>query len=197
MRFVSVAAIGVLTAAAPILSGVQRTRLAGDVQAPQPAGTMQSLINAFSGRWSLKLKFEPSRNAPDGLEGTGEEAWHAGPEQLTLTDEEVLHAGPQSIIVVGILWQDRKTRDFHAMDCSNQNPHTCDPQGAVGVVVHWTGSELSIDEEEPSPEGKMMISRVVWSDVTSNTFTETGYLGAPGGPFRKVMTVHATRVRGR
>ena len=40
----------------------------------------------------------------------------------------------------------------------------------------------------------MMTSRVAWSDITSNSFTETGYLAPPGGPFQKVMTIHATRV---
>ena len=158
---------------------------------------MQSLIKALSGRWSLKVTFEPSKDAPAGLEGTGEETWHAGPEGLTFTDEEVMHAGPLAIILVGVLWQDLKTKDFHAMDCNNQNPHSCDLKGAVdGMVVHWTGSQLTIDEQELSPKGERMISRVLWSDISTNTFTETGYLGAPGGPFQKAMTIHATRVAG-
>jgi hypothetical protein len=193
MRFISKVAIGALITAAPSLFGAQLTSQAGDAKAPQSTGEMQTLIQAFSGHWSLKLKFEPSKETPRGLEGTGEETWHASPEGLTLTDEEVFTAGPQTIIVVGILWRDRKTKEFHAMDCSNQMSHTCDLKGAVDdVVVHWTGSELTIDEKELS-EGKMMTSRVAWSDITSNTFTETGYLAPPGGPFQKVMTVHATR----
>jgi hypothetical protein len=80
------------------------------------------------------------------------------------------------------------------MDCSNQISHTCDLKGAVDdVVVHWTGSELTIDEKEISSQGKVMTSRAVWSDITANSFTETGYLGSPGGPFQKVMTILATR----
>jgi len=78
------------------------------------------------------------------------------------------------------------------MDCSNQMSHTCDLKGAADNVVQWTGSELTIDEKELS-EGKVMTSRVAWSDITSNSFTETGYLAPPGGPFQKVMTIHATR----
>jgi hypothetical protein len=186
-------AIGALITATPCLLGAQLTSPAGDANTPQPTGEMQTLIKAFSGHWSLKLKFEPSKETPRGLEGTGEETWHAGPEGLTFTDEEVLTAGPQNIIVVGILWRDQKTKEFHAMDCSNQISHTCDLKGAVDdVVVHWTGSELIIDEKELS-EGKMMTSRAVWSDITANSFTETGYLGSPGGPFQKVMTILATR----
>lgn len=194
MRFISTVAIGALITATPCLLGAQAKSPAGDANAPQPTGEMQTLIKAFSGHWSLKLKFEPSRETPRGLEGTGEETWHAGPEGVTFTDEEVLTAGPQTIIVVGILWRDQKTKEFHAMDCSNQISHTCDLKGAVDdVVVHWTGSELTIDEKELSSQGKVMTSRAVWSDITANSFTETGYLGSPGGPFQKVMTILATR----
>jgi hypothetical protein len=193
MRFISRVAIGALITAAPCLSGAQLTTPADDAKARQPTGEMQTLINAFSGHWSLTLKFEPSKQTPRGLEGTGEETWHADPAGLVLTDDEVFTAGPQTVIVVGILWRDMKTKEFHAMDCSNQMSNTCDLKGAVNdVVVHWTGSELTIDEKELS-QGKTMTSRVAWSDITPNTFTETGYLAPPGGPFQKVMTVHATR----
>ena len=193
MRWISAVTIGVVMATAPGGLGAQAASPAGGEKAPQPASTMDSLIHAFSGRWSLKLAFEPSKEMPQGLEGTGEETWHAGPQGLTLTDEEVFTVGPQTVIVVGLLWQDMRSHEFHALDCSNQNASTCDLKGAVAdVVVHWTGSELTIDEKELS-QGKMMTSRVTWSDITPNTFTETGYLAPPGGPFQKIMTIHATR----
>ena len=192
MRFISTLAIGVLIAVAPTRLGAQLTSPPGDAKAPQSTDEMQTLIKAFSGHWSLTLKFEPSKETPRGLEGTEEETWHAGPDGLTFIDEEVLAAGPETIIVVGVLWRDRNTKEFRAMDCSNQMSHTCDLKGAADNVVQWTGSELTIDEKELS-EGKVMTSRVAWSDITSNSFTETGYLAPPGGPFQKVMTIHATR----
>lgn len=193
MRWMSAVTIGVVITTAPGWVGAQVSSSAGGEKAPQPASTMDSLIHAFSGRWSLKLAFEPSKEMPQGLEGNGEETWHAGPQGLTLTDEEVFTVGPQTVIVVGLLWRDNKAREFHAMDCSNQNASTCDLKGAVAdVVVHWTGSELTIDEKELS-QGTMMTSRVTWSDITANSFTETGYLAPPGGPFQRVMTIHATR----
>lgn len=193
MRFISAVTIGSLITATPCRLGAQLPSPVNDAKAPQPTGEMQSLISSLSGHWSLQLTFEPSKEMPQGLEGTGEEDWHASPQGLTFTDEEVFTTGPQTVIVVGILWRDLKTNEFHAMDCSNQNVRTCDLSGAVdGVVVHWTGRELTIDEKEIS-QGTMMTSRVAWSDITANTFTETGYLAPPGGPFRKVMTIRATR----
>lgn len=193
MSFLSAVAVAILISVIPCQSGAQHTGPAGDASELQPRDEMQALIKAFSGHWSLKLKFEPSKEAPQGLESTGKESWHAGPGEVTLTDEEVFTLGPQTVIIVGILWRDMKTKEFRALDCSNQNPSTCDLKGAVSdVVVHWTGSELTIDEKELT-DGKMMTSRVAWSDITSNSFTETGYLAPPGGPFQKLMTIHATR----
>jgi hypothetical protein len=193
MRFTSTLATGVLIAANPCLSGAQLASKRGDAKTSPPTGEMETLIKDFAGRWSLELKFERSKETPQGLESTGEESWHASPQGLLLTDEEVFTAGPQSVVVIGLLWQDPKTKEFHAMDCSNQIPNTCDLKGASNdVVVHWTGSELTIDEKELS-QGKMMTSRVTWTDITPNSFTETGYLAPAGGSFQKVMTVHATR----
>jgi len=193
MRFVSTVIIGALIIATPSLLRAQRTGQTADAKEAPPTGEMQTLIKALAGHWSLKLKFEPSKETPRGLDGTGEESWHASPEGLTFTDEEVFTAGSQKMIVVGILWWDMKTKEFHAMDCSNEIPNTCDIKGALNdVVVHWTGSELTIDEKELS-EGKMMTSRVAWSDITPNSFTETGYLAPQGGAFQKLMTIHATR----
>ena len=193
MRFISTMAIGAFIAATPCPLRAQLTSQSPDSAARQSTAAMPALIKAFEGHWSLKLKFEPSKDTPRGLDGTGEETWHAGPEGLTLTDEEILAAGPHTSIVVGIFWRDPKTKEFHALDCSNEIPVTCDLKGAISdVVVHWTGSKLTVDEKEFS-QGRMMTSRVAWSDITANTFTETGYLAPPGGPFKKVMTIHATR----
>ena len=193
MRWISAVTIGIVMATTPGWLGAQAAGPVGGAKAPPPTSSMDSLISAFSGRWSLKLAFEPSKEMPQGLEGTGEESWHAGPQGLTLTDEEVFSVGPQTLIVVGLLWRDMKTRELHALDCSNQNASTCDLKGAIAdVVVHWTGSELTIDEKELS-QGTIMTSRVTWSDITANSFTETGYLAPPGGPFQKIMTIHATR----
>jgi hypothetical protein len=193
MRFISTVAIGALITAIPCLSSAQLTSHPADSAAPQSNADMQALIKALAGHWSLKLKFEPSRAKPQGLDGTGEATWHAGPEGLTFTDEEVLAPGPNTLIVIGIFWRDPKTKEFHALDCSNEISVTCDLKGAMDdVVVHWTGSELTVDEKELS-QGQTMTSRVVWSDITANTFTETGYLAPSRGRFKKVMTIHATR----
>jgi hypothetical protein len=83
---------------------------------------------------------------------------------------------------------------LHALDCNNQNPHVCGIKDVLdSVVVHWDGKQLIVEEQEPGPHGEKMISRIVWSDITPTSFTETGYIGAPEGPIKKGMTLLATR----
>jgi hypothetical protein len=165
-------------------------------QSEQQRGTadLHSLAKSVVGTWNLKLTFEPSAEAPKGIQGIGEEIWRSGPLGLTLTDEESFTAGRMKMTIVGLFWMDHVTRKLQALDCNNQNPHTCGLKDALdGVTVQWDGRELIVEEPESGPDGKQMISRIVWSDIKPSSFTETGYFGPPGGPFKKGMTLLATR----
>lgn len=170
-------------AAAPAQSGQQGA-----------SAELQSLAKLFAGTWTLRVTFEPTPEIPKGLHGTGEETWRAVAGGLTLTDEESITAGPIKMALLGLFWTDHVTGQLRALDCNNQNPHTCDLEDARGALtVHWDGHELVVEEPEAGPDGKPMTSRVVWSDITTSSFTETGYLGPPGGPFKKGMTLLGTR----
>ncbi len=155
---------------------------------------LQRLANLLKGTWDLEVHLEPTAKAPKGMQGKGDETWRPGPLGLTLTDEENFSAGPMKLTLVGLFWTDKVTRKLQALDCNNQNPHTCGLKDALdGNTVQWDGQKLTVDEPEPDPSGKMMISRIVWSDIKPSSFTETGYYGPPGGPFEKGMTILATR----
>src|SRR5713101_1831263 len=58
--------------------------------APQSSPELQSLIKALSGKWSISVKFEPNAAMPNGVDGTGEEMWRAGPGGFTFLEEEHL-----------------------------------------------------------------------------------------------------------
>ena len=155
---------------------------------------LASLTKLMEGSWNLKVNFEPSSEAPKGMQGVGEENWRSASQGLTLTDEESFSAGQIKMTLLGLFWTDHVTKKLQALDCNNQNPHTCGIKDALdGVAVQWNGKELIVEEPEPGPDGKMMISRIVWSDIKPSSFTETGYWGPPGGPFKKGMTLLATR----
>jgi hypothetical protein len=161
----------------------------------QPSPEIQSLIKALSGKWSVSVKFEPNAAMPNGVNGTGEETWRAGPGGFTFLDEEHLPTPAGDVFLLGIIWWDGKTKSFHGMECNNQLPYTCDLNGALNdVTMKWDGKEFTIDELETSPDGKKTIWHEVWSDITPTSFTQTGDMGVPGGPFSRVMTIHGTRV---
>jgi hypothetical protein len=154
---------------------------------------LQELANSLSGTWKLKVKFEPTSNSPNGIDGSGEEIWHLTPGGLMLIDEETFAAESMKMQLVGLFWKDGVSHKLRALDCNNQNQHTCDLKDAKdGISVRWNGKELIVEEPE-SFGGKPMVSRVVWSNITSKSFLEEGFIGPPGGPFKRAMTIQAVR----
>lgn len=155
---------------------------------------MLSVIQALSGRWAMEVTFEPSPDAPKGAQGKGEEFWHAGAQGLTLIDEENIRVPQLDIHLFGLLWWDRATKQFHGMECVNQNPHACDPKAALNdVTITWDGKQLTIDEIETSPTGKKSQWHETYSNITPTSFLQVGESGEIGGPFKKVVTLRGTR----
>jgi hypothetical protein len=153
--------------------------------AETPKEELQSVANSLSGSWKLKVKFEPTASSPNSIEGSGEETWHLTPGGLLLIDEETFAAGSMKLQIVGLFWADGASHELHALDCNNENQHTCDLKDTKdGMTVRWNGRELIVEEPE-SFGGKPMISRIVWSNITSTSFLEEGYIGPPGGPSQK------------
>jgi hypothetical protein len=72
-----------------------------------------------------------------------------------------------------------------------------DPKGC-GIIKHgaqWEGgSVVALDELEEG--GKQVTFREVFSGFTENSFTQTLYMGEPGGELKKVLTITATRKAG-
>ena len=182
-----------------LISGVLITSLCFFSALPQARAAetsrdeLQKLANSLSGNWKLKVRFEPTSSSPGGIEGFGEEIWHLTPGGLLLIDEESLNAGSMKMQIVGLFWADGVSHELRALDCNTENQHTCDLKDAKeGITVRWNGSELIVDEPETF-NGKPMISRIVWSNITPSSFLEEGYIGPPGGPFTKGMTIQASR----
>ncbi|HTM38255.1 MAG TPA: hypothetical protein VL156_16010 [Terriglobales bacterium] len=163
--------------------------------APQPSPEIASLAKALTGEWSLSVKFEPNSSAPNGLTNTGEETWRPGPGGFTLLEEEHLRMPEGDLFLLGILWWNTATKSLHGMECQNLLPYTCDVKGAQNdITMNWDGKQFVIDEIETSKSGKKSVWHEVWSDITSNSFTQTGEYGEPGGPRKRLFTIHATRV---
>jgi hypothetical protein len=112
----------------------------------------------------------------------------------TLLSEESWKAGPLELSLLGILWWDGKDNQLHAMDCNNQGKSVCDPKDAAElVVVKWNGTELTVDEPERAPDGKLVTSRVTFKDIKADSFTEVGSIETPPGKFQIMSTILASR----
>jgi hypothetical protein len=163
--------------------------------APQPSAEIMGLTKALEGKWSLSVKFEPSASAPNGLVNTGEQTWRPGPGGFTLLEEEHLRMPEANGFLLGIIWWNTATKNFQGMECQNLLPYTCDVKGAQNdITMSWDGKQFVIDEVEMSTAGKKSMWHEVWSEITPNSFTQTGEYGEPGGPRNRLFTIHAARV---
>jgi hypothetical protein len=162
--------------------------------ASHPSVEIESLAKALTGEWSLSVKFEPGSFAPNGLTNTGEETWRSGPGGFTLLEEEHLRMPEAEVLLLGIVWWNTETKSFHGMECQNLLPYTCDVKGAQNdITMNWDGKQFIIDEVETSASGKKSIWHEVWSDITPTSFVQTGEYGDPGGPQKRLFTIHGTK----
>jgi hypothetical protein len=179
------AALGGLACCRPRLEKRSEPAFAGDPESDQ--GALRKVVRQCEVRAELSNAGRCRR--------TGEETWRAGPGGFTFLDEVHLPTPEGEVFLLGIIWWDGKTKSFHGMECNNQLPYTCDLKGALNdITMKWDGKEFTIDELETSPDGKKMMWHEVWSDITPTSFTQTGDMGEPGGPFNRFLTIHGTRL---
>ena len=192
MKKVSPISLGILAVCAMFIVSAKAQSL---TSVPKPSAEIVGLTKALKGEWSLSVKFEPSASEPNGLANSGEETWRPGPGGFTLLEEEHLRMPERDLFLLGILWWNTATKSFRGMECQNLLPYTCDVKGAQNdITMNWDGKEFVIDEIETSKTGKKSVWHEVWSDITPNSFTQTGEYGDPGGARKRLFTIHATRV---
>lgn len=162
----------------------------------QSSGDMQSLIKALSGKWSLEVKFESDNSAPNTATQHGEEVWRATPGDLTFLQEEHMPIPGRELFLLGVIWWDSKTKDFHGMECNSHNPHVCDVKGSLtDISIQWDGKAFVINETEPSPSGGRRLWRESILDITPGSFTQTGdACNLDGSGCKRLFTIHATRI---
>jgi hypothetical protein len=159
------------------------------------AGDLPALIKALSGRWSLAVHSEPASAGGLALDSRGEETWRAGSGGLTAIEEEQVRLGGQDLSLFAVIWWDDRDHALHGMECNNHNPRGCDVRGALtDITLTWTAKEFVIEELETAADGRKSRWRETYSGITSNSFTQIGESGPPAGPFKRVVTMRATRV---
>jgi hypothetical protein len=157
--------------------------------ASQPSPEMQSLIKALSGRWSLAVQ-----SAGSATPSKGEETWRPGPGGLTFIEEETLNIPGHDIFLLGVLWWDGSTKSFHGMECNNGLAYVCDLKGALtDITLQWDGKQLVLTEQE-THNGKKSVWHEAFSEITPNSFTQTGDSTDADGHSTRLLTIHATRI---
>ena len=160
----------------------------------QPAPEMQSLAKAFEGRWAITEKYEPDEWTPNGGVGYGEEVWRRGPGGFTFMEEIHDHTPFEEGYGVGFSWWD-STKGLRGLWCINTNPQGCDLENALSAFgPKWDGKQLVVDMEFPR-NGKELAWHEVFSDITPTSFVQTADIGEKGGPLKRWLTIHATRVQ--
>lgn len=189
------AALAILTLAVPFPAAS-----AADAGSPGPSSRAQtqegfkSLVAALSGSWVLAIRYEPPQQGAPSAESKGTVRWYTAVDGQVLLEDEHLPLGKADMKLLGLIWWDEKKKALSGLLCSNQSPHTCDPKSSLDDIrLSWDGARFLIEEIEHQRDGSVLLFRESYSEITPRTYLQLGEIGPPGGPFRRVFTVHGTR----
>jgi hypothetical protein len=173
--------------------GAQGSGKPSTVSAP---AQLTSLAKALSGNWALRVRFEASPvTGNKAIEGAGEESWSAGPGGIDLIEQEHIPSPSGDTFLMGVIWFDKSKNHFAGMECNSDLPSTCDLKGALSdITITWDGKKFQIDELE-THDGKRTIWHEYWSNITADSFDQTGDVTQPDGSVVRFMTVHGTRAK--
>ena len=157
---------------------------------------LKALTAALVGKWQLDVRFEAAPSTGNKVvAGPGEESWSAGPGGITLIEQEHIPSPSGSTFLMGVIWWDRSKNRLGGVECNSDLPMTCDLKGGLNdVTVTWDGKKFEIDELE-THNGRHTVWHEYWTDITPDSFTQTGDVTQPDGTTVRFMTVHGKRVK--
>ena len=189
---------GPVLASVMLGAGVPGAR-AGDAGSPGPAKTttaegFKSLVAALSGSWALAVRSEPQQDGTPATESTGTARWYTSAGGQVLLEDEHMTIQSAELRLLGLIWWDGKREALAGMLCSNRSPRTCDPKASLDDIrLSWERGRLLIEEKEHQRDGSVLLFRESYSEITPRSYLQTGEIGPPDGPFRRIFTVHGTR----
>jgi hypothetical protein len=156
-----------------------------------PAPQMEKLIDALAGEWSTVETYEASDTMPKGGTGHSRDSYRAGPARLSLIEEYHGDGDAGKAWGAGVIWWDSAVQGSHFVWCDTYAlDRGCRVSSEVG---RWDGEDfVQTDMREVS--GKRVFQKEVWSDLTSNSFTQTLYVGETPSRLKRFMTIKAKRV---
>jgi len=191
--------VGIALASLMLISPLPAARAAdaGSPGPPTPPATeegFRSLVTALSGSWVLAIRGEPPPQGAPSSESTGAARWFTSVDGRVLLEDEHLPVGKTDLRLLGLIWWDGKRPGLSGMLCSSGSPRTCDPKASLDDIrLSWDGARFLIEEIEHQRDGSVLLFRESYSEITPRSYLQLGEIGPPGGPFRRLFTVHATR----
>ena len=171
-----------LCAAAQVPSQQPNTKVGNDSTLTQT----RKLLAALGGTWSITEEYEPTASAPKGSTGSGQETWRAGPGDRSVIEEyrSTTSTG------FGLGWWEDESAGFRIQWCSNDDPHGC---RRLSDIATWQGTNWVVKHTDRQ-NGQDVELREVFSDITTDSFTQTLYQGPPGN-VKRFLTIKAIRAK--
>ena len=147
----------------------------------QSETNFRKVVSALSGKWSI-------RETSDHGETTGEEIWRGGTGGIPLTEEfrETRSSG-EKLTDYAAVWRDREAKKVRGIWCADFNDQGCTP-----FEVTSRDSDIEMTGQYSS-KGKSTMWKEIFHITSATAFTQTLYMGAPGGELKKVSTTVAER----
>jgi hypothetical protein len=109
-------------------------------------------------------------------------------------EEEQNFTPAGEVFIVGYMWWDATKKAFGGMECNSQWPEGCDVRSSLSrVSATWDGKTLVVDIKNAKDPTKLDWHEV-FSNITHNSFDQTGDAGQPDGSLKRWVTIRATRV---
>jgi hypothetical protein len=193
--FMSVSIISVLLGSAHAQQVPDTPPTGGKSAATSQSGGMMTRnmaeLNRFAdvvlGSWAVRETHEASDMGPAGS-STGTALFRKGPGGLSVIENLRTTGSQGRFDGLGVFWWDAQQQAYKGVWCDSSAPQ-CDP----GATAKWEGDTLVARNEIQLPDGKKMMTKSVYSEITPKSFTFTMYSGPDENTMKPFMTIRYLR----
>jgi hypothetical protein len=108
-------------------------------------------------------------------------------------EEEHVRGSIGEVFLVAFHWWDNNTHSMRGMLCNHSGPAACDLNSYSNSSLKWDGQQSTVDMHFPQ-NGKKSTRHEVWFGLFSNSFTQTGDMGAVGDKLKRVVIIQGTKI---
>ena len=159
-------------------------------QAPSLKMPGPDVQNNMLGTWSIRVKYEPSAEMPNGGTGDGTEVWRPGPGGNSVIEEYYQNDANEHREEFSPAWWDEQAGGQRFVFCANSVPDGC---LLSKNVAKWEGESLVYSEEREEAGRKIIVSEV-FTDITPSSFTQISKQGDSANSLKPTIVIRARKV---